>query len=130
MRNKKTKHPNATKHGVFAATATLSGEDPAEFDELLFELVAEWRPDGATVQDVVLSIAKAVWHKRRVQRFLTTQSIKHSGDPKHIWYDESTALIALEALVRQDAENAFRLAQRFLHPVRIAHFEKKVARSR
>jgi hypothetical protein len=130
MRNGNSKRPNAIKHGVFAATAILPGEDPSEFEELHSELIAEWMPDGATEQDAVLSIAKAVWRKRRVQRFLTAQFMKHSGDPNHIWYDETVALETLAACVRQDPETAFSLAERFLHPVRKAHFKKKVALSR
>jgi hypothetical protein len=130
MRSGNSKHPNAIKHGGFAATAILPGEDAAEFEELHSELIAEWMPDGATEQDAVLSIAKAVWRKRRVQRLLMAQLMRHSGDPKHIWYDETTALMTLAACFRQDPESAFRLAERFLHPVRIAHFNKKIARSR
>jgi hypothetical protein len=70
MRNQKWKRPNAHKHGVFGATAILPGEDEREFDELHSALVEEWLPAGATEEDAVLSIAKAVWRKRRVQRFL------------------------------------------------------------
>jgi hypothetical protein len=84
MRDQKTKRPNATKHGIFVATAILPGEDPAEFEELHCELIAEWMPDGATEQDAVRSIANAVWRKRRVQRFLMAQAFNHSLDPKHI----------------------------------------------
>jgi hypothetical protein len=130
MRNGKTKHPNAIKHGSFATTAILPGEDAAEFEELYSDLIAEWIPNGATEQDAVLSIAKAVWRKRRVQRFLTAQVVKHSGDPNHIWYDETVALTALAAFVREDPESAFSQAAPFLHPVRIVYFKEKVPRSR
>jgi hypothetical protein len=130
MRNKKTKPPNATKHGVFAATAILPGENATEFKELHSELIAEWRPDGATEQDTVLSIAKAVWRKRRVQRFLTAQALTHSGDPKHIWYNPMLGLMALANAVRGDPENAICSAESFLDPPRMAHFkQQKFARS-
>jgi hypothetical protein len=130
MRDKKTKRPNAAKHGVFAATAILPGEDPAEFEELHSELIAEWMPDGATEQDAVLSIANAVWRKRRVQRFLTAQAFNHSLDPKHIWYNERGGLISWQLSVRQDPENAFRAIESFLLPLKVAHFkQQKFARS-
>jgi hypothetical protein len=130
MRDKKTKRPNATKHGVFAATAILPGEDPAEFKELYSELIAEWRPDGATEQDAVLSIAKAVWRKRRLQKFLTAQVQNHSVDPKHVWYDEKLGLISWHLAIRRDPENAFRVIESYLLPLRIDHFKQpKFARS-
>jgi hypothetical protein len=130
MRGKKTKRPNATKHGVFAATAILPGESSAEFEELHSELIAEWKPDGATEQDAVLSIAKAVWRKRRVQRFLTAKAFNHSLDPKHVWYDERAGLISWHLAFRRDPENAFRAIESFLLPLRIAHFKQpKFARS-
>jgi hypothetical protein len=130
MRNKKTKPPNATKHGVFAAIAILPGENPREFRELHSELIAEWIPDGATEQDAVLTIAKAVWRKRRVQKFLTAQAIKHGGDPNHIWYNPAVGLMAFAKVVRENPENAIRLAESFLDPPRIAHFkQQKFARS-
>ena len=34
-------------------------------------------PAGATEQDAVLSIAKAVWRKRRAQKFLETKLLKN-----------------------------------------------------
>jgi hypothetical protein len=130
MRNKKTKPPNATKHGVFAAVAILPRENPWEFRELHSELIAEWIPDGATEQDAVLSIAKAVWRKRRVQKFLTVQAIKHGGDPNHIWYNPAVGLMAFANAVRGNPENAIRLAESFLDPSRMAHFkQEKFARS-
>jgi hypothetical protein len=61
MTTRKLKRPNALKHGIFSATAILPGEDPQEFEELHCSLIEEWMPHGATEDDAVLSIAKAVW---------------------------------------------------------------------
>jgi hypothetical protein len=129
MARRKSKRPNALKHGAFSATAILPGEDPQEFEELHYSLTEEWMPDGATEEDAVLSIAKAVWRKRRVQRFLTAQSIYSAIHPGHGWYNEGVALKAFAGLLLDNPITAFDLAKRGLHPARIAHFEKKFPRS-
>jgi hypothetical protein len=60
MSNRSPKHLNAVKHGAFAKTAVLPGEDPAEFEELHSALIEEWKPVGPTEEDAVLSIAQGV----------------------------------------------------------------------
>ena len=95
MSTPKWKRPNAQKHGVFSATAILPGEDEEEFKELHTALIDEWRPVGATEEDAVLSIAKAVWRKRRVQKFLEVQLKQNTADPNHPAYQESVSLTAL-----------------------------------
>ena len=80
---KRFRNPNAQKHGVFAATAILPGEDHKEFQKLLCDLLMEWNPNGPTEEEAVLSIAKAIWRKRRVQAFLDIQVAKNRFDPSH-----------------------------------------------
>ena len=82
-------HPNALKHGAFAKTAILSGEDPQEFEELHSGLIEEWKPVGPTEEDAVLSIAKGVWRKRRAQRFLDAEIEICRFNPQHPLYDEA-----------------------------------------
>jgi hypothetical protein len=130
MRNGKPKSPNATKHGAFAGTAILPGEDPAEFEELHLELVAEWKPEGATEKDAVLSIAKAVWRKRRVQRFLSAQVLINRANPRHQLYNEVVALIGFAGLVRTDPETAISMLEISLNPSRVKYFKEKFARSK
>lgn len=130
MSEQKWKRPNAYKHGAFSATAILPGEDEREFEELHSALVDEWKPIGATEEDAVLSIAKAVWRKRRVQKFLTAQCQRHVGNPSHVWYDESIGLRALAAYVKENPATAFEHAKRFLHQKRIADLKQKIPRSK
>ena len=92
MRNQKPKQPNAQKHGIFAAMAILPGEDRQEFEELHSALIQEWAPAGASEEDDVLTIAKAVWRKRRVQKFVEVQLAKNFFDPRHPSYDELLGL--------------------------------------
>ena len=88
-------HPllvHAVKHGAFAKTAILPGEDPQEFEELHSALIEEWAPIGPTEEDAVLSIAKGVWRKRRAQKFLGAEIEICRFDPKHPLYNEAQKL--------------------------------------
>ena len=62
------------------------------FTELHLDLVAEWKPVGRTEEDAVLSIAKGMWRKRRMQIFLSSELEKHSCDPGHFAYNEAEVL--------------------------------------
>ena len=60
---------NAFKHGAFAEAVILPGEDINEFKELHQSLINEWKPEGPTEHDAVLSLAKCMWRKRRFARY-------------------------------------------------------------
>ena len=92
--------PNALKHGAFAQTAILPGEDAREFEELHSGLVEEWEPIGPTEEDGVLSIARDMWRKRRLQRFLQAAAKEGRCDPDHPLYDEAHALREIAVLMR------------------------------
>jgi hypothetical protein len=130
-RNQKWKRPNAHKHGVFAATAILPGEDEREFEELHSALVEEWLPAGATEEDAVLSIAKSVWRKRRVQRFLEVQLMNNRLDPNHPSYVESLGLIGMADAMKLLPGTGFRdYASSYLRADTIEYLERKVQRSK
>ena len=125
----KVKRPNAQKHGAFAETAILPGEDPREFAELLSDLVEEWTPVGPTEQDAVLSVAKAIWRKRRVQRFLEAELAKNMFDHRHASYDESLGLAAFALFMANTPEEAFdSYAHRCLREDRIKYLQAKFPR--
>jgi hypothetical protein len=52
-------HP-ALKHAGYAATGILPGENPAEFEKLHQDLIAEFGPSGALENDVVATMARLV----------------------------------------------------------------------
>ena len=58
----------AFKHGAFSATAILPGEDPAALKELHQKLIAELAPVGALEDDIVLTITRLVWRKKKILR--------------------------------------------------------------
>jgi hypothetical protein len=61
--------PPALKHGAYAKTTILPGEDPAAFKKLFRDLVEEFDPDGPIEMDIVLDIARLIWRKRNLGTF-------------------------------------------------------------
>ena len=103
-RGKKRPH-NALKHGAFAKAAILPGENQQEFDELHSALIEEWTPCGPTEEEAVLSIAKCIWRKRRVQNFLRTQALESRIDPNHVAYDAASMLASFSAYIEKAPES-------------------------
>jgi hypothetical protein len=131
MSNHNVKRPNAHKHGIFSATAILPGEDQREFDDLHSASVNEWTPTGETEEDAVLSIAKAIWRKRRLQRFIEVRIRSNEVDPNHTSYFETLGLWGFKMIMMTEPEKAFeQYAIRFLHSGRIKYFLQKFPRSK
>jgi hypothetical protein len=61
-------HP-ALKHGGYAATSVLPGENAAEFEKLYRDLIAELGPNGALENDIVATMAHLVWRKNNLATF-------------------------------------------------------------
>jgi len=90
---------NALKHGAFALTAILPGEEAGEFKKLHAALVEEWMPEGPTEEDAVLTIARCLWRKRRVQHFLHAKIAARAFDPDHPGFDRERVLIGMVAMM-------------------------------
>ncbi|MDR3423009.1 MAG: hypothetical protein P4L80_17480 [Xanthobacteraceae bacterium] len=130
MSDRKHKRPNAQKHGVFAATAIVPGESREEFEELHSGLIEEWQPDGASEEDAVLTIAKCVWRKRRVQKFIDVQLAKNNLDPSHPSYNPVLGLLGFVAAMQTKPEIAFeQYASRCLRADNIRYLTSKFRRS-
>ena len=130
MSNQKWKGPNALKHGVFAATAIIPGEDRQEFEHLHTSLIQEWQPDGPTEEDAVLDIAKSLWRKRRVQKLLEIQLLRNSFDLNHPAYDEELALEVFAGVVARAPEKAFEEWTRALRPEKVSQLLEKCPRAK
>jgi hypothetical protein len=131
MSNQRLKPPNAQKHGAYASTLIVPGEDPQEFQDLYSSLAEERIPVGATEEDAVLSIAKAVWRKRRVQKFLEAQLLYNRTNPGHASYNESESLQIFRNLILLKPDLAFEEhAPRLLRPDKIQYLEQRVPRSK
>lgn len=62
--NKKI-HP-ALKHGAYSATAVLPGEKQTEFKKQHDNLVAEFVPNGAFEDDLIMTVARLIWRRSRL----------------------------------------------------------------
>jgi hypothetical protein len=60
--------PSALRHGAWSKAVVLPGEDPGAFEHLHRALMREWRPTGPAEHDAVLTLAKCLWRKRRIER--------------------------------------------------------------
>lgn len=64
---------NAITHGFYAKDLILRHkdwpEDPAEFDELLADLVRDFAPQTRIERSMVSSIAASLWRQRRAHRY-------------------------------------------------------------
>src|SRR2546429_1883493 len=103
-RHRAGKHGNALKHGVFANIIILPWEDPEEFRILHTALIAEWNPVGPTERDAVLSIAKGMWRKRRMQLFLENDMQRCGTYPDHVAYREAHALRSFCEILESSAD--------------------------
>jgi hypothetical protein len=61
-------HP-ALKHGAYSQSILLPGEDPAAFEQLHADLIAEFAPIGRLEEDIVLTIAQHVWRKQNIATY-------------------------------------------------------------
>jgi hypothetical protein len=59
---------NALKLGLYSRSDILPGEDPAEFDQLLHDFEAEYRPVGPVQTAAVHDLVRAIWLVRRYDR--------------------------------------------------------------
>jgi hypothetical protein len=68
-------HP-ALKHAGYSATTLLPGEDPAAFEKLHRDLVADLKPVGPLEEDIVADIARLIWRKQNLATFRIAQLAK------------------------------------------------------
>jgi hypothetical protein len=77
---KRRRTSSVLKHGAYAM-GLLQGEDPAAFERLHKELVADYSPIGVLQEEVVWDMACIVWRKRHMDTF---------GEAQRAWqrYDD------------------------------------------
>ena len=63
------KIPPALKHGGYAASGLLPGEDAAAFEKLHRDLIAEIAPIGVLEEDIVSTMARIIWRKQNLATF-------------------------------------------------------------
>ena len=88
IRRAKYKRPNALKRGVYATSALIPGENRNEFDELLAELLDQYKPLGPSLRHAVHGLADSMWSLRRLKKSVQTELYENTFDPHHPAFDE------------------------------------------
>jgi hypothetical protein len=124
---KKAERADKVKYRPDTEFAILPGEDPREFESLFGQLASEHAPDGPVEQDLVLTLAKCFWRKRRYQRFLEAKVTAAKFDPSREGYDGPLALVAFDFLIDEGdlVEEQIRLCVASLGGRFAAHLKEK-----
>ena len=89
MSEKPFRKPSALKHGAFSNILLLPWEDPNEFEALHRDLEEYFQPEGPAEKDVVNTILKCMWAKRRVsdKRLFDTAAELDRARNQALWED-------------------------------------------
>jgi hypothetical protein len=63
----------ALRHAGYSATSILPGESAVEFENLHQALVLEWTPNGALEDEIVATLAHALWRRKNLATFRTAE---------------------------------------------------------
>jgi hypothetical protein len=87
---------NSLKHGLTARHIVLPGEDPAEFDRTLENLIAQHQTEGALETEIVGEIAGGLWRLSRARKYEGLVL----GDPSALFGDTSRPNTGFDRLLR------------------------------
>ena len=112
----------ALKHGAYAMRALLPGEDPAAFEKLHRELIAEIVPAGAFEDETVLTLTRLMWRRQNLgtfrvaklaqDRYATIEGKKLiSLDGESFETERQAAIKAAHAQARKELGNCYELIE-------------------
>src|SRR5262245_56356617 len=112
------RRPNALKHGAFAESEVLPGEDARELERLLDDVFAEWQPSGPVEEDAARSLASAIWRKARLGIFARAERARatyakylevgaDASEDHKLWLAQSQVL----ETARRDLEDGVKRAE-------------------
>ena len=107
IRSAKYKRPNALKRGVYATPALIPGENPKEFEELLAELLDQYKPSGPSLRHAVHCLADSMWRLRRLKKSVQTELHENTFDPHHPAFDEVWGFAMFIHYLRTEPETCF-----------------------
>jgi hypothetical protein len=130
IRSAKYKRPNALKHGVYATPALIPGENRKEFEELLAELLDEYKPLGPSLRHAVHCLAESMWRLRRLKKSVQTELYVNTFDPHHPAFNEMWGFTMFLSRLRAEPETCFnQYAKKCLRPDKIDDLEQKFPRT-
>ena len=126
VRRSKYKRPNALKHGVYATSALIPGENQKEFEELLAELLDEYKPSGPSLRHAVHCLADSMWRLRRLKKSVQTELYENTFDPHHPAFNEVWGSAMFIDHLRTEPETCFdEHAKKFLRPAKLNYLRQK-----
>jgi hypothetical protein len=129
-RHGKWKRPNAQKAGLYSRPAFIPGEDPREFDQILAELFAYWKPAGPDLRDALRVLAKMKFHQLRLEKYVQTELHRYTFDPHHPAFQEVWGFCMFINYLRTEPEISFdEQARKYLRPNRIDDLRRKFPRT-
>jgi hypothetical protein len=128
--SRKYKRPNALKHGVYATAALIPGENRKEFEELLAELLDEYKPSGPSLRHAVHCLADSMWRLRRLKKSVQTELHENTFGPHHPAFNEVWGFAMFLSRLRAKPETCFgQYAKKYLRPDKIDDLNQKFPRT-
>jgi hypothetical protein len=126
MRSAKYKRPNALKHGVYATPVLIPGENQKEFEDLLAELLDEYKPRGPSLRHAVHCLADSMWRLRRLKKSVQTELDENTFDPRHPAFNEVWGSLVFLHYLQTEPETCFdNHAKKYLRRDKINDLEQK-----
>jgi hypothetical protein len=130
IRSAKYKRPNALKRGVYASPTLIPGENRKEFEELLAELLDEYKPLGPSLRHAVHCLADSMWRLRRLKKSVQTELYENTFDPHHPAFDEVWGSAMFIHYLRTEPETCFdKHAKKCLRPDKINNLKQRFPRT-
>ncbi|MGO9047340.1 MAG: hypothetical protein ACLQFW_10690 [Xanthobacteraceae bacterium] len=74
--------PPALKHGGYAGSTILPGEDESAFSKLYQDLIQELTPSGPLEEEIVMTITRLVWRKQNLKIYDSIQRAEKLFDQR------------------------------------------------
>jgi len=130
VRSAKYKRPNALKQGVYATPVLIPGESRKEFEDLLAELLDEYKPRRPSLRHAVHCLADSMWRLRRLKKSVQTELDENTFDPHHPAFNEMWGFAIFLPLLRAEPETSFKqYAKKYLRRDKIDDLEQKFPRT-
>jgi len=118
------------KRGVHTTPALIPGEIRHELDELLAELLDEYKPLGPSLRHAVHCLADSMWRLRRLKKSVQIELYENTFDPHHPAFDEVWGSAMFLSRLRAEPETCFKqYAKKYLRRDKIDDLKQKFPRT-
>lgn len=108
--------PPALQHGVYSGLTLLPGEDPAEFEKFHQEIIAEYKPEGRSEEDIVENMCRLMWRRQNLATYRLAEWAKQKYneicDDIDQEFDRIVAAVFKKELVAKEKTRADRVFEK------------------